>query len=152
GKTLRRWQAQAPYLANLHNSNGAVRFSPDSRRLLTFDTDTNSVRVWDSATGQCLHELQHQGKCRDVQFSPDGRLVATAAWDNRGCVWEWAAGAPLAGLAPPDWAYAARFSPDGQHLLTACRDGMARLWDWQADRLVCPPFEHEHEVHAVAFT
>jgi hypothetical protein len=29
---------------------------------------------------------------------------------------------------------------------------MARLWDWRAGRLVCPPFEHEQEVHAVAFT
>jgi WD40 repeat protein len=29
---------------------------------------------------------------------------------------------------------------------------MARLWDWRAGRLVCPPFEHDHEVHAAAFT
>jgi hypothetical protein len=29
---------------------------------------------------------------------------------------------------------------------------MARLWDWRDGRLVCPAFEHEHEVHAVAFT
>src|SRR5262249_32936028 len=43
------------------------------------------------------------------------------------------------------------FSPDGQHLLTGCRDGMARLWDWRAGRQVWA-FEHEHEVHAVAFT
>jgi WD40 repeat protein/serine/threonine protein kinase len=151
GKTLGLWQAQAPYLDNLHNSNGAVRFSPDNRCLLTFDTDTNSVRVWDAATGQFRHELEHKGKCRDVQFSPDGRLVATAAWDNRVCVWELATGKPLASLRHPDWTYAAPFSPDGKYLLTACRDDMARLWDWRAGRLVCPPFEHEHEVHAVAF-
>jgi WD40 repeat protein len=153
GKTLRQWPAHPPYLYNIHyTNNGAVRFSPDSRSLLTFGTDTNSVRVWDAASGQLRHELKHQGKCHDVQFSPDGRLVATTAFDNRVCVWELATGAQLASLEHPDWTYTAPFSPDGRHLLTACRDNMARLWDWRTGRLVCPAFTHEHEVHAVAFT
>jgi eukaryotic-like serine/threonine-protein kinase len=63
-----------------------------------------------------------------------------------------ATGEQLACLEHPDWTYTALFSPNGEHLLTACRDHMARLWDWRTGRLVCPPFEHEHEVHAVAFT
>jgi WD40 repeat protein/serine/threonine protein kinase len=153
GKTLRQWLAHSPHLDNIHPTmNGAVRFSPDNRSLLTFDTDTNSVRVWDALTGQLQHQLKHNGRCRDVQFSPDGRLVATAAFDNRVCVWELATGEKLATLVHPDWTFTALFSPDGQHLLTGCRDYMARLWDWRAGCLVCPPFEHEHEVHAVAFT
>jgi WD40 repeat protein len=153
GKTLRQWQAHPPHLDNIHYiNNGAVRFSPDGRSVLTFGTLTNSVRVWDALTGQLRYELKHNGRCQNVQFSPDGRLVATAAFDNRVCVWELATGEQLARLVHPDWAHTAPFSPDGRHLLTACRDNMARLWDWRAGRLVCPPFEHEHEVHAVAFT
>jgi WD40 repeat protein/serine/threonine protein kinase len=153
GTTLRQWQAH-PFDRTVFDfiNNGAVRFGPDNRRLLTFGTDTNSARVWDALTGQLRHELKHEGKCCDVQFSPDGRLVATAAWDNRVCVWELGTGEKIACLAHPDATYAALFSPDGQHLLTACRDGMARLWDWRASRLVCPAFEHEHEVHVVGFT
>ncbi len=153
GKPLRQWQAHPPHLDNIqYINNGAVRFSPDNHLLLTFGTDTNSARVWDVVTGQLWHELKHQGRCHDVQFSPDGRLVATAALDNRVRVWELATGEQLASLAHADWTFTALFSPDGQHLLTACRDNMARLWDWRAGRLVCPTFEHEHEVHAVAFT
>jgi WD40 repeat protein len=68
------------------------------------------------------------------------------------CVWELATGQRLATLDHPDWTFTALFSPDGKQLLTACRDGMARLWDLRSGQLVCPPFEHDHEVHAVAFT
>jgi WD40 repeat protein/serine/threonine protein kinase len=153
GKTLRQWQAHPPDLnTGSYFNTGAVRFSPDNRSLLTFRTQTYSLRVWDTLTGQLRHETKTKGLCGDVQFSPDGRLVATAGWDNQVCVWELATGEQLASLAHPDWTFAALFSPNGQHLLTACRDGMARLWDWRAGHLVCPPFEHEHEVHAVAFT
>jgi WD40 repeat protein len=152
GKALRQWQAHPSHLSRGgFINNGAVRFSPDSRSLLTFNLDTNSVRVWDALTGKLRYELPHQGACHDIQFSPDGRLVATAAFDNRVYVWELATGERLASLLHPDWTFTAPFSPDGRYLLTACRDGMARLWDWRAGRQVWA-FEHEHEVHAVAFT
>jgi WD40 repeat protein len=154
GKTLRQWQAHPPHLGSGGmTNNGAVRFSPDNGFLLTFGTGTNSVRIWDARTGQLRRELQHQGKCNDVQFSSDGRLVATAGYDSQVCVWELATGRQLARLThPAEKTYTALFSPDDKLLLTACRDGMARLWDWRAGRLVCPPFEHEHQVSAVAFT
>jgi WD40 repeat protein len=139
-------------VAGAYINNGAVRFSPDNLSLLTFGTDTHSVRVWNAHTGRLQHELKHKARCHDVQFSADGRLVATAGWDNRVCVWELATGAQLASLGHPDWTFTAVFSPDGLHLLTACRDGMARLWNWRGGRLVCPGFQHEHEVLAVAFT
>jgi WD40 repeat protein/serine/threonine protein kinase len=153
GTTLRSWQAPQPDpVAEGDINNGAVRFSPDNLSLLTYGTETNSAGVWDALTGKLRYELGHKGLCHDVQFSPDGRLVSTAGWDNRVCVWELATGERLASLPHPDWTFSALFSPDGQHLLTACRDNMARLWDWHAGCLVCPPFQHEHEVHAVAFT
>jgi WD40 repeat protein/serine/threonine protein kinase len=153
GKTLRSWQAHQPdQTGDWDINNGAVRFSPDNLSLLTYGTETKSAGVWDALTGKLRYELGHKGLCHDVQFSHDGRLVATAALDNRVCVWDLGTGERLATLPHPDWTFTALFSPDGQHLLTACRDNMARLWDWRAGRLVCPPFEHEHEVHAVAFT
>jgi serine/threonine protein kinase/WD40 repeat protein len=153
GKTLRQWQARGPALHNGGwQQNGALRFSPDGQRLLTFGHIASSVCVWEAATGQLQHELRLNAACNDLQFSPDGRLVATAVRENPVCVWELATGRQLARLVHPDMTYTAVFSPDGQRLLTAGRDGMARLWDWRAGRLVCPPFEHEAEVHVVAFT
>jgi WD40 repeat protein len=153
GTVLRSWQAHDPYWINqAPASNGSVRCSPDGRSLLTFGTDANSVRVWDAVTGQLRHELKHDRRCYDVQLSADGKLVATAALDNRVRVWELATGERLADIVHPDWTFTALFSPNDNYLLTACRDNMARLWDWRTGRLVCPPFEHEHEANIVAFT
>jgi WD40 repeat protein len=148
---IRQWPAHRPHRGNNNHSNGAVRFSPDSRRLLTFDTATNGVSIWDAATCQPGPGLKHDARCWDVQFSPDGRLVATAGEDGQACVWNLATGEQLANLVHPDWTYRTAFSPDGKYLLTAGRDGMARLWDWRAGRQL-HTFEHEHEVQAVAFT
>jgi WD40 repeat protein len=152
GKELWQWQAHKPHLEGTVYKTKGIRFCPDNRTLLTFGTDTNSAQVWDSLTRQSLHELKHEGTCNNVQFSPDGQLVATTGLDKLVRVWVLATGAPVTKIDHPDWVFAAVFSPDGKHLLTACRDGMARLWDWREGRLVCPPFKHEHEVGDVAFT
>jgi WD40 repeat protein/serine/threonine protein kinase len=152
-KVVGKWQAHPPHPdVTDYINNGAVRFGPDGRSLLTFGTEANRARVWDAAGGELRHELKHNWRCHDVRFSPDGRLVTTAGWDNRVCVWELATGEKLANLAHPDWTFTALFSPDCNQLLTSCRDGRARLWDWRTGRLVCPPFTHDHEVHAVGFT
>ena len=87
-----------------------------------------------------------------MQFSADGRYLATASFDNQACVWDRRTGRAVAQFGHPDWVFPARFGPAGARLLTACRDGMGRLWDWQAGRLVCPAFEHDYEIHTVAFT
>src|SRR5262249_56974698 len=94
--------------------------------------------------------IKHERGAQAGQSPPEGRLVATASWDNWVCVWVLATGEQLARLEHPDWTFTALFSPDGQHLLTACRDRMARLWDWRAGRLLWPGFQHQREVHALA--
>jgi WD40 repeat protein len=154
GKEVRRWKAHPPHPENNHfKNNGAVRYSPDGRSLFTFGTGANSARVWDASTGRLRLELKHDGKCYDIAFSPNGRLLATAGWDNRVCIWDLETGERAGPPLPhPDWPYTAVFSPDGGQLLTSCRDGMARLWDWRAGRLACPAMEHEHEVHDAAFS
>src|SRR5262249_13793522 len=108
GKTPWQRPAHPPHPDNIHYiNNRAVRFSPDNRSLLTFGTNTNSARVWEALTGQFRYELPHQGKCHDVQFSPDGRLVATTEFGYLVRVWELATGRQLASLAHPDWTYTA---------------------------------------------
>jgi WD40 repeat protein len=152
-RVVRRWQAHPPQLENNHyRNNGAVCFTPDGQGIVTYGTRADVVNVWDAATGKLRLQLKHRGMCHDVRFSADGKLLATAAFDNTARVWELATGRKLAELDHPDWVMTAVLSPDGKQLLTSCRDGSARLWDWRAGRLAVPPLEHEHEIQAAAFT
>ncbi|MGW3122842.1 nSTAND1 domain-containing NTPase [Streptomyces sp. NPDC001107] len=54
---------------------GTITFTPDSRRVAV--ASGNGLRTWDVASGRELHQIKHRG-LTDVEFSQDGRFVATA--------------------------------------------------------------------------
>lgn len=63
----------------------SVRFSPDSRRLVTASADT-TARVWEVATGKELCRIKgHTKSLLSAAFSPDGRhiLTITSSEDQR---------------------------------------------------------------------
>jgi hypothetical protein len=65
-----------------------------------------------------------------VDFSPDGRWLATASRDNSAVIWDYATGEPYLRLVHNGPAKGAGFSPDGTWLVTwdAWR-GPARVWE-----------------------
>lgn len=72
----------------------------------------------------------HSERVRTVVFSPNGSLVATAAFDNTAAVWDAVTGQKLASLAGhDDFVNDVVFSPDGAILATAGLDGLIKLWD-----------------------
>jgi WD40 repeat protein len=79
---------------------------------------------------------------RDVSFSPDAKLIATANDDGRVRIWDAAAGTLVKEFAVDAAARSPRkvlsvvFSPDGRLLATAGEDSIVRLWrtsDWRIE-------------------
>ena len=68
-------------------------------------------------------------RLEDLEFSEDGRRVATAGSDGKVAVWDTRTG-HLVAVAHADGAVnTVQFSPDGRQLLTASDGGLAATWD-----------------------
>lgn len=80
----------------------------------------------------------------DVQFSPDGSLLAASYFDTDIYIWDVTAGR-LANVIDelPLLTYSAKFTADGSHLITGGVDRIVRVWDMRGWREV-RQFSSEH--------
>jgi WD40 repeat protein/DNA-binding SARP family transcriptional activator len=74
----------------------------------------------------------HEQGARMVEFSPDGKTIATASYAGQVVVWEASSGEKLFTVD----GVIARYSPDGAHLATGSKDGTVTNWNFATrDRL-----------------
>jgi WD40 repeat protein len=133
-QTARLWDAASgeplQVLRGHTESLQDAAFSPDGRRIVTQSWFERTARVWDTASGKQLQVLAGHGWLYGVEYSPDGRHIATASADRTARLWDAASGRLLKELTGhTDRLVRATFSPNGRRILTASFDKTARLWD-----------------------
>jgi WD40 repeat protein/tetratricopeptide (TPR) repeat protein len=139
-----------------------LAFSPDGRWLLALSGDVDKERgaaqVWDVATGRLvLAPVEHRSGVQHASFSPDSRLLATAAYeDPTAWVWDLATGRAVTSVRKQEgWIGGVWFSPDGRRLLTVMGvlpGGEAQVWDVATGKPLTPPLRHEHGLLLGAFS
>jgi WD40 repeat protein/class 3 adenylate cyclase len=146
GRRLRSLKPHRPSSEYGENSIWALDLSPDGTLIATTGTD-EAARVWDAATGDELFSIPVQGFAEDVDWSPDGRLLAIAATELGVIKIVDRSGAQVAVLRedPGFGPTGVRFGPDGHLLATANISIGARpdptgqrvkIWDWERDQVV----------------
>jgi WD40 repeat protein len=106
----------------------SVVFSPDGKRVLAGLGDGTAF-IFDAESGAQLLILKAGREHVTAAFSPDGKLVATAA-NKTARIFDAETGAQTALLTGhKDQVFTVMFSPDGKRLLTASLDDTARIWD-----------------------
>jgi WD40 repeat protein len=118
-------------------------FSPDSRLYAAW-SPTGAVTVWSTSTGQVVaHLRRHAGAVTTVQFSPDGRLIASAGLDHMTYLEPADGHGPVRTLRSPGAVAGLGFSPDGRRLATvttyAGGNGELQLWDARTGRQIGRP-------------
>lgn len=106
-----------------------VAVSADARYAAA-GTRTGEIRLWDLARpGRPAVLPSHEGYVNTVEFSHDGRLLASASDDFRACVFSVPDGRLVADLRHADRVNGARFSHHDDLLVTACVDKTAQVFD-----------------------
>ncbi len=78
----------------------------------------------------------HNAPGRDVAFSPDSRIVATAGVDSVVRLWSIANKKLIATLHHPIGVTAIAFTPDGKSLVTGSYDATVRIWNLDSRSIV----------------
>lgn len=134
----------------------SVTHSPDGKLLVSTSAD-RTMKIWDGQTGELLHTLQFESDTWDAAFSPDGKILATAAYTQvvgvdpqtgqelfelSGKSVGWEVGFNL-GASQVD------FSPDGKLLAVANIDGHPVVWDLASQRIILRLDGHKDIVYGI---
>ncbi|KAH8799627.1 WD40-repeat-containing domain protein [Flagelloscypha sp. PMI_526] len=164
--TVEIWDAesgqQLQKLEGHRNRVNSVAFSPDGKRVvsgsgadpyISFDPDDNTVRIWDSESGQQLKKLNgHKSKVNSVAFSPNGVQVVSGSSDNTVRVWDVEASHQLQRfIGHGSSVNSVAFSPDGGHLVSGSSDNTVRIWDAESGRQLLE-LNNKSMVNSVAFS
>lgn len=117
----------------------AAKISPDGTRIATAsyyrDEQDYKVVIWD-IKGNLLQAFDqaHHSNVTDIDFSPDGKQIASSSEDGTAKIWSLDDGS-FQLLKHSDAVNDIEFSPDGTHIVTAGKDGKVRLFDGQGKAL-----------------
>ena len=125
-------------------------FTPDGKHVLA--AVERDLYLLETGTGRQVQRIPTPMRLIDaVAISPDGKLAATAGFENVIRIWDLESRLNIKMLrGHTGWVHAVAFLPDGKSLVSGSQDNTVRLWD------LVNPVEmrcfrgHENSVTAVA--
>jgi WD40 repeat protein len=140
--TLRIWQSNTGKLSGptLRGHGKAVRSVVcGQNNLAVSGGDDGTIRVWDLKLRTNVRVIpmpsdlppDFDNRILSLSLSPDGKVVASGANDQRLRLWDVASGKPLhrALLGHSATITSVAFSPDGKNIVTGDADGLVMVWD-----------------------
>jgi WD40 repeat protein len=123
------WKPRLSFTSEERHWVTSLAFSPDGKALVSSGGVDNAVRLWQSATGKQLAKLEgHEKSVREVAFSHDGRLIASASEDKSVRLWDAAKHRIIRTIETKSTANALAFRRRGGCVAVGCEDGSVTLF------------------------
>ena len=147
-------------LDELPGKVSALHFLPGDRTKLVTASGVAGLNgvatLWDLSDGSVVREFgkgYHRDLLYDAEFSPDGKILATAGYDARIALWDVGSGERLQKIEVHNGAiFDLAFSPDGRILASASADETVKLWRVADGVRLDTLNQPQGEQYAVAFS
>ncbi|GAA6617020.1 caspase family protein [Scytonema sp. NUACC26] len=163
GKLIKTLTEHQQNVENKTNKINVINFSADGRQMVS-STEDGTIYLWDWDENKQDAKLRkrwkgHEDNVIGVVFSPNGKILASASFDNKVKLWSVPDGKPISTLTGhKNRVYSVSFSPNGQMLASAGSDRTVILWG--LDNLEQPKeiqeiatfIGHNDEIYSVRFS
>jgi len=133
-------------------------FTASQPELLISGSDDHTLFLWPNVRSEhnpkkpLARLTGHQKQVNHVAFSPDGKWIASAGWDNSVKLWNGVTGKFISSLRGHVAAvYRISFSSDSRMLVSASKDSTLKLWNLRTGKLQVDLPGHTDEVYCVDF-
>lgn len=136
-----------------HHSNDVweVKFSPNDSLMVSGGIEKNAL-IWSRITGEVLHELPHEIGTPAIDFSSNGKQIATGAYDGKVRIWDVETGnlqKVFEGNGGTIWSV--DFSPNGKFIAAGGNDDNVSVWNIETGDLVYDFKDSEKNIWEVVF-
>lgn len=129
-----------------------MAFSPNSKYIATAGSYDRILKVWDLASGRTISSFTaHQLEINSVQYSPNGRYIATSSEDSTIKVWNAYDFSLLYTIKRPKPESKVIFSPDSKFLVAGGKDSLIKFIGIHSGKVLKTLKKHRGTVTSLCF-